>query len=215
MKKYECILFDLDGTLANTYQGIFNSYKYAAEQMELPLPTEKLVNEAIGGKLTEVFRDKFGLNANGVEEATDYYRKRYADKGIYEACPYPQMEDTLRKLKERGVCIGVATLKKEAFAKQMLEDLNLSQYFDVIVGMDTNDKLTKAGIIQKVLSILGQKTDRTVMVGDSLYDALGAEEAGVDFIGVTYGFGFRTVADVQKYKNVAVVNNPIELCENV
>ena len=213
MKKYECVLFDLDGTLANTYQGIFNSYKYAAEQMNLPLPTDKLVNEAIGAKLTEVFRDKFGLDDNKVDEATAHYRKRYADKGIYEAFPYPQMEDTLRKLKERGVKIGVATLKKDEFAKHMLEHLNLSHYFDVIVGMDTNDKLTKAGIIQKVVSILGQKAERTVMVGDSFYDALGAEEAGVDFIGVTYGFGFKNAQDVRQYKAIATANMPIEICD--
>lgn len=213
MIKYECVLFDLDGTLANTYEGIFNSYKYAAEQMDLPLPTEKLVNEAIGAKLTEVFRDKFDLDDIRVDEATAHYRKRYADHGIYEACSYPQMDQVLRHLKESGLRVGVATLKKEEFAKQMLEHLNLAQYFDVIVGMDTKDNLTKAGIIQKILSILGQEAVKTVLVGDSFYDALGAEEAGVDFIGVTYGFGFKKVKDVQKYKNIATVNMPIEICD--
>ena len=89
----------------------------------------------------------------------------------------------------------------------------MSQYFNVIAGMDTNDKLSKADIIRKVLLFLRQDADMTVMVGDSFYDAIGAKEAGVDFIGVTYGFGFKKAEDVLKYSNVGVVCNPIELCK--
>ena len=213
MKQYNCILFDLDGTIANTYEGIFKSYKYVAEKMHLALPTEKLVNEAIGAKLPDVFSEKFGLAPDRIDEAIGHYRKRYAEQGIYEACAYPQMAETLTALKKRGKLIAVATLKKEDFANKMLEHLGLSQYFNVIAGMDTNDKLSKADIIRKVLLFLRQDADMTVMVGDSFYDAIGAKEAGVDFIGVTYGFGFKKAEDVLKYNNVGVVCTPIELCK--
>lgn len=211
MKEYTCILFDLDGTLANTYMGIFNSYKYAAEQMNLPLPTDKLVNEAIGAPLADVFKYKFELEKDKVRNALFYYRTRYATKGIHEVTLYPKTNDLLKILKERGYKVGVATLKNEEFAKQILNDLGLEQYLDIIVGMDEKDKLTKAEMINSAISLLGHKKENTVLVGDSIYDALGAEEIGVDFIAVTYGFGFKNSDDVKKYKHIAVVDEIFDI----
>lgn len=211
MKQYQCVLFDLDGTLANTYQGIFNCYQYAAKQMGLELPTEKLVHEAIGAPLTNVFREKFGLDQEKVEEATKWNRIRYAEKGIYEVNSYPKMEEVLKQLKEKGIWLGVATLKKEEFAKEILSMLGLDKYLDVIVGMDAKDKRTKAEMIKRALSMGGQSIDNAVLVGDSFYDALGADEANIDFIGVTYGFGFQNVEDISKYKYVACIDYTEEL----
>lgn len=211
MGKYKCILFDLDGTLVNTFPGILHSYEYVASKMDLPAPTEKIVNEAIGAPLAEVFREKFRLDEEQVTKAMEHYRERYAESGIYEVENYPEMTEVLKQLKENGLFVGVATLKKEEFAKEMLGNLGMSEYLDVIVGMDGKDKLTKAGMIQKALSLLQQKSSETVLIGDSFYDAVGAEEAGVDFIGVTYGFGFKTEEDVKQYKNVGNISLPMEL----
>lgn len=213
MDKYKCILFDLDGTLVNTFPGILHSYEYAASKMNLPAPTEKIVNEAIGAPLAEVFREKFQLDEEQVTVAMQHYRERYAEKGIYEVENYPRMTEVIKQLKEKGLFIGVATLKKEEFAKEMLMNLGMSEYLDVIVGMDGKDKLTKAGMIQKALKLMQQKSSEAVLVGDSFYDAVGAEEAGIDFIGVTYGFGFKTEEDVQQYKNVGTVNLPIDILD--
>lgn len=215
MNEYKCILFDLDGTLVNTFPGILHSYEYAASKMNLPAPTEKIVNEAIGAPLAEVFREKFQLDEEQTTVAMQYYRERYAEKGIYEVENYPKMTEVLKQLKEKGLFVGVATLKKEEFAKEMLKNLGMSEYLDVIVGMDGRDKLTKSGMIQKAMKLMNQNQKETVLVGDSFYDAVGAEEAGVDFIGVTYGFGFKTIEDVRKYKNKGMVNVPIELLEVV
>lgn len=215
MSKYQCILFDLDGTLADTFPGILHAYQYAAEKMGLPEPSENLVNEAIGAPLTEVFRKKFGLNQEQTAEAVQYYREQYARTGIMEADRYPHIDEVLRELKARGKLLGVTTLKKEAFAGKILSHLGIDRYMDVILGMDEKDRLTKAELIVKAMTLLGQKREETVLVGDSFYDALGAQEAGVDFIGVTYGFGFQKSADVLAYKRAAAIADILELLEKV
>lgn len=211
MKKYDCILFDLDGTLANTYEGIFNSYKYTAEQMNLVLPTDKLVNEAIGAPLTTVFKEKFDLSGKDVDTATMLYRARYAEKGIYEAKVYPQMEELLFKLKQLGFKLGVATLKKEAFAVRMLEKLELEKYFDVIVGMDDNDTLDKKKIVLQAITYLDKQVDTTILIGDSIFDYVGATEANVGFIGVTYGFGIKKGDTLEGNNILAIVDEPLEV----
>lgn len=211
MKKYKCVIFDLDGTLVNTFPGIFNSYQYASGKMGLPSPTEKIVGEAIGAPLKEVFIDRYGLSEEDANEAMKHYRQYYAEHGVLEATHYDGMEDTLKFLKNAGYLLGVATLKKETFAKTILDILGLSQYMDVIVGMDDGDHLTKAEMIKKVLDLLNQEKSKAVLVGDSSYDAIGAKEAGVDFVAVTYGFGFNEIQDVSAYSNVGSVSFPLDL----
>lgn len=211
MNSYSCILFDLDGTLVNTFSGIMHSYQYAAKRMGLPLPTEKLVNEAIGAPLAQVFADKFDLDEAGVREAVAHYREEYARNGILGAEVYPEIRELLQYLSDNQFKIGVATLKNEEFAKKMLDNLGLAQYIDVIVGMDGKDKLTKAMLIDKALKILEKCQIESVLVGDSSYDAEGAKEAGISFIGVTYGFGFKSVEDVYQYVDAVAVVSPLEI----
>lgn len=211
MMKYKCILFDLDGTLVNTFPGILHSYQYAAGKIGIPLLTEEIVGEVIGAPLAEVFRKRFSLSEDMVEEALFHYRKYYAESGLHEIEHYDGMLDTLIALKKRGYLLGVATLKKESFAKEILSKLGLAQYLDVIIGMDDKDSLTKAGMITKAMDMLAVSEVETVLLGDSSYDAIGAEAAGVDFIAATYGFGFAKKEDVVIYNHVGVISIPLEL----
>lgn len=211
MKKYNCIIFDLDGTLANTYPGIFNSYHYACETMGIELPTDAVVGAAIGAPLLEVFEKRFHLDREVAITATEHYRKYYAEKGIYEAIAYEGMQQTLKYLKENGYLVAVATLKKEEFAIDILKELKLAEYFDVIVGMNAGDSLTKAQMLEKVCAMLKVDKAGAVLVGDSSYDAIGASEADMDFIGVTYGFGFKNAEDVSQYATYAIIDEPMEL----
>lgn len=205
MNKYKCILFDLDGTLADTFPGILHSYQYAARETGFPEPDEQIAGEVIGAPLAEVFRVRFGLSEELTKQALYHYRHYYAENGIHEAILYPGMKDTLAKLKQEGYLLAVTTLKKEAFAKEMLKSLGVSEYFDVILGMNDSDTATKADIVKKALAILETQNDEAVLVGDSSYDAIGAEQANVDFIAVTYGFGYKSVEDVVGNKARAVI----------
>lgn len=211
MRKYNCVLFDLDGTLVNTFPGILHSYQHAAKMTGFPIPTEQIVGEVIGAPLAEVFRKQFVLGESEIKEALQWYRDYYAKKGLSEVLQYEGMEETLVELKRRGYSIGVTTLKKESFAKEMLEQFGLSKYFDVIIGMDDKDQLTKSEMVKKALGILEVSEDSAILVGDSSYDAIGAWEANVNFIAVTYGFGFKSVEDVNNYSFIGVVREPMEI----
>lgn len=211
MKKYKCILFDLDGTLINTFPGTVHSYQYAAAHIGIPIPTEQIVSELISIPLLEVFRKRFFLSEDMIEKAVYFYRKYYAENGLHEVVHYDGMLDTLIELKKRGYLLGVATLKKEFFAKTILFERGLMQYFDIVVGMDDKDVLTKSEMIKKTIVELDILEKDTLLVGDSCYDALGAKEANVDFIAVTYGFGFRSTEEVVAYNHVGIIHTPSEL----
>lgn len=211
MKKYSCVMFDLDGTLANTFSGILNSYRYACQKMELNSPTETVVGEAIGAPLLEVFERRFCLEHETALLAVMHYREYYATNGIYEVKTYDKMEEVLKELKMRGYMLAVATLKKESFAVEILRTLGLYQYFDIVVGMNDGDSLTKSQMLDKVINTLSCDKSTSLLVGDSSYDAIGADESKIDFIGVTYGFGFTNKEEISNYKNVGVIDNPIEL----
>ena len=187
-----CVLFDMDGTLVDSYSGISASYAWAFRQSGLPFPGDVFVRKAIGAPLPWVFEQLCGMDAARAERAVGYYRSYYAQKGKFGAAVYRGMESTLIRLKQAGCFLGTATLKKEAFALEILERLRLLPLFDLVCGMDERDSLTKAGLLRRCMETLRVLPEETVLVGDSLFDRQGAEEAGVDFLAVTYGFGFRT-----------------------
>ena len=186
---YKTIIFDLDGTLLNTSKGVLNSVKYALDKMGLEqLPYEK-AKRFIGPPLQEGFAKVAGLEGNDVDKAVEFYRDNYKNKGaIFEAEVYDGITDVLKHLKNDGRRICVATLKPEDSAKRVLEHFGLAQYFDYIGG-NKEEKSTKAGLIAEGLEATGATADEAVLIGDSIFDLYGAQEAGVDFIAAAYGFG--------------------------
>lgn len=189
--KYKYVLFDMDGTLVNTYQGIYNSYKYAFEKMGLPFLGDKLVGKVIGAPLLSVFEDHLGLGKGKALKAVEHYRKYYSETGKTEVTVYDGIEKSLIALKEAGCVLGVATLKREDFALDILKELNLLKYFDVVYGANKTDTLSKSDLLQKCTDAIKMKNFEGILVGDSEYDAEGAQKAGMDFCAVLYGFGFK------------------------
>lgn len=109
------------------------------------------------------------------------------------------MAQVLRQLREDGSFLGVATLKKEDFAREMLEGCGILSCFDTVCGMDAADSLTKADLLRRGMQRAGAAPDDTVLVGDSEFDVTGAKEAGVGFLAVTYGFGFHEPDALERY----------------
>ena len=110
-------------------------------------------------------------------------------------------------LKRDGYKLGVATYKREDQAIKLLEKMQIADFFDVIHGADSEGKMSKADVINKSLLDLDCIPEEAVMVGDSDNDAIGAETAGMHFIGVTYGYGFKCVSDVNKHINIGIAGN--------
>jgi len=210
---YKLIIFDFDGTLADTSLGIINSHKHANAVMGRPVPDDKTLASVIGGPLLDTYRKKFGYSDEEASKAVRIYRERYAKYGVDELVIYDGIPDALRELKNRGYMLSVATLKAEKFAIPMLENLGIAKYFDVIHGIDDKDTRTKSSLIELCMNDLKIKSNESLLVGDSLHDALGAKAADVGFIAALYGFGFKSISDIEGYSAIGAIKSPLELLD--
>jgi len=191
MKTYTNIIFDLDGTLTDPALGITNSVMYALEKYGITVPDRSELLKFIGPPLIDSFQEFYDLSREEAKTAVEYYREYYRTKGIFENSVFPGIEDLLRSLKENGKKQMVATAKVEQFANIVLEHFGLAEYFTCVAGSNLDSTRThKDEIILSVLERCGI-TDRehTVMIGDRMHDILGAEKAGIDSIGVLFGYG--------------------------
>lgn len=188
---YKCVLFDMDGTLADTYKGIYHSYRYAFSCLGKAFGGASFVKNAIGMPLPDAFRRLAGTGEQETALGVFKYREYYAKKGKDMTDAYPGIRDCLERLREEGFFLCVATLKKEDFAVEILKNLKLLHYFDLVCGMDERDSLRKRDLIWKCMEHFHSMFRETILVGDSPFDLDEAEKAGIDFLGVTYGFGFQ------------------------
>lgn len=184
------VVFDMDGTLADTSEGIINSHRYAHQIMGKPIPNEEDLRAVIGGQLLKTYQDRFAFGEHDARLAVAHYRDYYRREGIYQAQLYPGIRELLHDLSDMKLYLAVATLKAEVFAKDMLKRMGVLDLFSVVRGMDKDDTLTKEQLIKDCMESLHIGKDDTVLVGDSIHDLQGARNAGVNFIGVDYGFGF-------------------------
>ena len=210
--KYKLVIFDLDGTLADTSQGIYNAHRYTADKMGIVLD-ENSLNGVIGGELLKIYKTRFQLDDDSSRKAVDIYRLWYQEKGIYQAEIYPGIEELLVNLKSNGMKLAVATLKREDFAKKMLEDMKVARMFDHILGMDIEDTLNKEKLLRKCVELVNVKTNEAVLIGDSMNDAKGADACEMDFIGVTYGFGFSDKKDINSVGAIFAADTPEEVSD--
>lgn len=184
------LLFDLDGTLMNTKEGIVKSVYYALDFLGVTEDEPEKLERFIGPPLDASFRDFYQMNETGVKQAVEKYRERYTKKGQYECEPYLGIPELLRELKEKGKMLYVATSKPAVFAEEILRHHNLFDYFDGISAATLDGSVSeKPDIIREVLKELPQADKKDiVMVGDRRFDILGAKECGIKSIGVRYGF---------------------------
>lgn len=206
MKK--TILFDLDGTLTDSGEGIINCVIYALEHFGLPIPPRDSLRYFVGPPLHESFI-KQGIPAHLAEEAVAVYRERYIPIGKFENTPYDGIRELLEALKNQGHTLYVATSKPEQMSIDILEHFDLARYFDRICGasMDTS-RSNKEAVIAYLLEQNG-RDENTVMVGDTKFDVIGAKFHGIPCIGISWGYG--TVSELVDAGALAVVHTPQEL----
>ena len=208
MKK--TILFDLDGTLTDSGEGIINCVIYALERFGLPIPSRDALRYFVGPPLHESFI-KQGIPADRAEEAVAVYRERYIPIGKYENTPYPGIRELLEILQSEGHALYVATSKPEQMSIDILEHFDLAKYFDLICGatMDTS-RTNKEAVIAYLLEQSG-RSGPIVMVGDTKFDVIGAKVHGIPCIGVSWGYG--EPADMLKAGACAIANTPEQLLD--
>ena len=190
-RDYSTILFDLDGTLLNTTEGVIDAVKRTILELNLAMPAPDTLSKFVGPPMQESFEKYFYFDKEKALKAANLFRQNYKVHSLYKAELYPGVLALLRELKELNKKIAIATNKSHNNAVSIINHFGLDKYCDFVLGSDLEGKLTKTDIIKQCLNHLNSNANEAVLVGDSEYDYTGANTAGISFIPVSYGFGFR------------------------
>lgn len=202
---YRAILFDLDGTLTASAEGITKSVQYALRKLGIEEPDLKKLESFVGPPLLEQFMKAYGMDEATARQAVIHYRKRYEEIGIYENQVYPGVQNLLQTLKSRGYQLAVASSKPIFYVRQILDYFQLTSFFTVIEGSRMNGLRTgKSEVIREALRRLKMEDcrEQAVMVGDRKHDVRGAREAGIDCVAVSYGYG--SLEELQRESPVVI-----------
>ena len=213
--KYDLVLFDLDGTMLDTGNGICECAWSVLDDLGLPKPDRQKMRLFVGPPLEITFPTVAGTDPETTVKAAAMYRARYDQYSDRGCIPYNDVINALQFVHSLGKKTGAATLKKEYHARRMLVKYKIAPYLDFISGVDDEGKRdTKELVVQHAMEGLGiTDSSKVVLVGDTEYDARGALAAGIDFIGVTYGYGFATKEDVAKYPFVYAADSLNEVID--
>lgn len=203
--EWNCILFDLDGTLLDTSKGVLKAVDYTIDALHLPKIEEKVKETFIGPPIYESFRNVYDMNQMECNMATEIFRNAYKDKFLLEAKPYEGIYDLLDVLQKSECKLAVATNKRHDYTMMLLEYYNFPQYFDFILGSDFANKMTKADIIVECLKQMQcVQKNKAIIIGDTIHDYNGAQKAGIEFAGVDYGFGLHKEEERIQLRNYPI-----------
>lgn len=208
---YKVVVFDVDGTLFDTSEGICNCINYVLEKNNKPTLSDEVLKKFIGPPIYKSFMDFCGIDFDTAMKYTEEYRFHYVEQFIKQSKPYPDMLNVLEHIKGENIKLAIATLKTQKQIDALLFNEGLEDLFDVVRGVRVHGE-KKDDILKSISEELGISDYREmVLVGDTILDAEGAASIGVDFIGVTHGFGLRTEEDLKEYPYVALCNNFIDV----
>lgn len=185
------LLWDLDGTLTDPMEGITKSVQYALKRFGIQVHDRQTLCRFIGPPLKDSFMEFYGFSSGQAEEAIQVYREYFSTAGLFENALYPGIPQLLHNCRQVGYTHLVATSKPEVFAQKILEHFHIDQDFAFIAGSKLDGtRVKKAEVIRYALEQAGiTDLSAAVMIGDRDYDVIGAREAGLSCIGVTYGYG--------------------------
>lgn len=201
------ILFDLDGTLVNSSEGIINAFTYSFSKMNTEVPDKTLLSTFIGPPLETSFK-AFFPDQEKLDQAIYHFRTFYKKTGVGQTHLYPNIKDLLQQLKVLNLSLYVTTSKFEPMATRMLEELDIDTYFDNIYGA-TASRFHKSDVIKDCLLDNNIAISDAVIIGDTKFDIIGAKEVGIKSIGATWGFG--TAEELLVSKADAIINYPFDL----
>lgn len=193
MSRHPLVIFDLDGTLIDSSEGIVHAVLETIEELDYEPLSEEFIESCIGPPIGDSIGSRVGYTPEQIKRFYEVFRPLYKTKYLMECTVYPGITELLKALRTRGIKTAIATNKREDYTKTLLDNLGLSENLDYIEAMDMEGKLKKADLIGNCISASGCSVKDAVMVGDADSDLNAAKACGVDFIGVRYGFGFRTL----------------------
>lgn len=212
---YNTILFDLDGTLTDSEPGIINSIEYALKKYDINIENKTGLRKFLGPPLKESFKQFCGFSEEKAEQAVEFYREYFREKGIFENNVYQGIIELLESLKAQNKRLIVATSKPEPFTYRILEHFDLLKYFDFVAGSNLdNTRCKKDEVISYALNSCGiTDLQSVVMIGDREHDIIGANKVGIASIGVLYGYG--DLPELESAGATYIANNTREIYEIV
>ena len=189
--RYKNIIFDLDGTLLDTSEGIKDAVRFTIEKMGYRHLEDKEMDSFIGPPIQNSLINHFGCTTEEAQRGAGVFREYYKDVSLLKASPYKGIYELMEFIIKNDMNAAVATYKREDYALKLLNAYKFDDYCKVMHGADNFNKLTKSDIIKNCVDELCGKVEESLYVGDTNGDLKGSAECGMDFIGVTYGFGFK------------------------
>lgn len=211
----KAVLFDLDGTLINSEEGITKSVSYALAYYGIKVENLADLRCFIGPPLEVMFHEKYQFDAEKCKEATAKYRERYHVKGILECALYDGVKEALGRLKADGYRIALASSKPEKLCRKILNMFEITEYFDEIVGATYDGRISSKDEVLEELERRMTDIPKSEMclVGDTKYDVCGAKKFGIDCVAVSYGFGDRR--ELEELGAVCVCDNLKEVVDYI
>ncbi len=207
----ETVIFDFDGTLADTCRGIYRCVHEALHAYGYDETDSERLRAFIGPPLFDSFL-KYCHDEEIAHAMVAEYRRHYRAGGIFECDLYDGVLQMLRELEENGIKMAVASSKPAEFIKRIISHFEIDRYFAFVSGPVIGEREpSKAELIESALEALGADRARTVMAGDRKFDIDGAKQAGVRSIGVLYGFG--SEEEINAHGADATCRNVYELTE--
>lgn len=190
--QYKSIFFDLDGTLLESGEGIFNALNYMFGRLGMQEDDEKRLRAFIGPPIKHHLKDAYAMDEQQTTKAYSFFKEYYIDKGEYESRLYPGVQEMIKTVYKSGIRLFIATSKREHMIYPALEKYQLFDYFEATFG-GQHDKgiYDKTQVLQNAVERLGGLPASTIMIGDRHYDIIGGKAIGVDTAGVLYGYGSR------------------------
>ncbi|MBR2697013.1 MAG: dTMP kinase [Clostridia bacterium] len=186
--KYRYYLFDFDGTIADTGEGIRKSVAYSAEKLGYAVPDVEVLNRFIGPPLHDSYKRYFGMTDDQAEHAIQVYRERYIDTGLYESNLYPGIPVLLKALRERGAYVALASAKPQMMLERLTKYFGIDGDLDAISGTDLGrHSADKQDLLMAALPV-GAKPEEVCMVGDRCFDIEAAKALGMHAVGADYGY---------------------------
>lgn len=216
MRKYDYVIFDFDGTVVDTGEGILKSLQYSFREMGRDVPFSDDLKKFIGPPIHYSYTTYYGVSEEDVGEYIKKYRERYRAKGIYECALYKGFPEILDYLHEKGVKVGIASSKPESLIYDVANYLGITEKFDAIVGVQIDDSnhSSKTGLVLESMKKLNAEDKKKVlMVGDRCYDIDGASGAEVDSCGVLWGYGSKE--EFREHNATYIVSDTEELLKKV
>lgn len=203
--KYLHVIFDFDGTIADSSKGIFNSIRNVEKIYGFPNSTEEQMRYHIGPSVEKAYSHSYNISGDLLKSVIQTHKEYMVDKGSIEIKFYDGIIDTITKIHDSGIRCSIATLKADAAIQKIIDHFEMGGIIDYALGAEYGKDQTKTDILNNCISSSNISLESTLLIGDSHYDAIGASEANIDFLAVLYGFGFKDAKEVNRYDNIGIV----------